>query len=232
MDKNIKIIIISAVILVVAGVIIFIFMNRPELTLPEKANSDAQLGITFENMGEDFVFSSYKKNELEKKYGNGVLEAWTPINFDDFSKEFLNKFLPDIYFVSQKLEDPKLREKVGKNSIKIKYPYSQRNTKIIKDIHFTFSGFTKTPLLFRVSGYDHKNFLKSLNKNFSEPKSIVFKDNNYYFWEKDNSIMIGEIKQDRLTNPYLSLVIYYTENIKDFFNSVEVSSSKGIEDFF
>ncbi|MGE4518757.1 MAG: hypothetical protein AB7E04_04545 [Desulfobacteraceae bacterium] len=232
MKKNVKIIILSAAAASLASIIIFFFMNRPELNLPEQTDVNNQKGLTFENMGENFTFSSEKRKELEKKFGNDVLESWSPISFEDFSPEFLNEFLAEIHVFSKQLQDRELREKTGRNSIKIKYPYAQRTTKVYKDVHLIFSGLTKMPLIFRISAYEHESFLASLEKKFSKPRVINYQDKIYYFWEKDNSVMIGEIKQDRYTKPYLSIVIYYKENIKNFFSSTIDSEPDSAENIF
>jgi len=232
MNQNTKIIIISAVVISVAAIIIAIFMNKSEVVLPEKTENNSIKGITFENIGENSLLSSGKRKELEKKFGNDVLESWTPINFEDFSQDFLKEYLSDIFNISKTLENPDLKERSGKNSIKIKYPYAQKNTNIFKDIHLTFSGFTKQPLIFRISGYEHENILKNLTEKFSEPEKIIFQDNIYYLWKKDNSIMISQVHLDRFNKSYLSIVIYYTENIKNFFAETNSGNQKNIENIF
>jgi hypothetical protein len=232
MKKNLKIAILIVSVLIAAAAVIFIFMNRSDLKLPDKNELNSQKGITFENMGENFSFSSQKRQILEKKFGNDVLESWSPINFDDFPLDFLNEFLPDIYNFSQKLQNRDFREKSGKSSIKIKYPYAKRATEVFKDISLIFSGFTKNPLVFRISSYNHESLMDSLVKKFGGPKKINYNDKNYFFWQKDNSVMIAEIRQDRFTNPYLFITIYYTENINKFFSSINADQSKNIENIF
>lgn len=232
MNQNTKIIIISVLVISAAAVIISVFMNKPEVVLPEKAQNNLIKGITFENIGENSLFSSVKRKELEKKFGNDVLESWTPINFEDFPQDFLKEYLSDIFNISKELENPVLKEKSGKGSIKIKYPYAQKNTDIFKDIHLTFSAFTKKPLLFRISGYENENILKNLTEKFSEPEKINFQNNIYYLWKKDNSKMISQVRLDRFNKPYLFIVIYYVENIKNFFAETNTEKQKNIENIF
>jgi hypothetical protein len=74
--------------------------------------------------------------------------------------------------------------------------------------------------------------MDSLVKKFGDPKKINYSDKNYFSWEKDNSVMIAEIRQDRFTNPYLFIIIYYTENINKFFSSINADQSKNIENIF
>lgn len=145
MKKYIKIIVIASLIIIAAAIIIGVFVNRRGIDLPENSNTISAKGITFENMGENFLFSSDKRKKLEKKFGNDVLESWTPLLFDDFSQDFLKNHLKEIFKISKKLENPDLKEKSGKNSIKIKYPYVQKNTAIFKEIYLSFSGLTKNP---------------------------------------------------------------------------------------
>lgn len=44
--------------------------------------------------------------------------------------------------------------------------------------------------------------------------------------------MIAEIKKDRFNKPYLSIVIYYLENLINFFDSTEIKNEKNIENIF
>jgi hypothetical protein len=232
MKKYIKIIVIASLIIIAAAIIIGVFVNRRGIDLPENSNTISAKGITFENMGENFIFSSDKRKKLEKKFGNDVLESWTPLLFDDFSQDFLKKHLEEIFKISKKLENTDLKEKSGKNSIKIKYPYVQKNTAIFKEIHLSFSGLTKNPLIFKISSYEYENLIKSLYEKFSDPQKITFDGKEYFFWKKDNSVMIAEIKKDRFNKPYLSIVIYYLENLINFFNSTDIKNEKSIENIF
>jgi len=236
MEKKTKIITIcSAAIAVVAvaAFIILIFINKHGINLPANSpESNSINGISFESMGENFILSSNKRKRLKNKFGNDVLESWSPVIFDEFSENFFKIYLEDIFKISKKLKDIELKEKSGKNSIKIKYPYVQKNTKIFKEIHLTFSNLTKTPLIFKISSYEHESFLNNLNKKFSNPETINFNDTDYFFWKKDNSVMISQIKNDRYDKPYLAIVIYYTENIKNFFTSINNGNHKNIENPF
>jgi hypothetical protein len=223
---------ILASILIIFFTIIAVFINRPRVEIPEAEKVISQKGILFAGIGEESLLNQKLINELEEKFGNDVLESWSPIVFNDFPENFYNKFYPEISKLKKNLESKALQETSGENSIKIRYPYSYKKSEYFREIELTFSGLNKKPIIFRIKGYTHIDIIKDLNSKFGIPKKITENKINYKIWEKDNSVLIGVLKKDRVNETYLEITIYYMKNINAFFSEISSPDEEKKEKIF
>ena len=219
MKNKIKFILLGS-IAVVALLIMIVFMNRPRIDIPETSEKIIPGGIFFAEIGENSVLSREKLKSLRDKFGNNVIESWSPLKINDFPESFYKKFFPDFLEYSTALESREIKEKSGKNSIKIKYPYVEKNSDLYNEIDLTFSGFQKKPMIFRIKGKKISEITENLNKRFSSPETVSLNNKKYNIWKKENSILISTIEKDRFETPYIQITIFYISNLKTFFSKI------------
>jgi hypothetical protein len=217
----------AVIVLIILAVIIAVFMNRPKVSL-EKNDTQTELkGITFEGIGENSVLSRSKKDHLRNKFGNDVTESWSPISFNSFPKSFLATHFPEIEKLANMLDSEQIRKKSGENSIKIKYPYADKNSDTFHEIILIFSNYTKEPLKFHLKAYKPEELLKNLEDKFSSPLEIKHQQEKYFIWEKDNSFLAASVKKDRFGKPYIDITIFYIKNLNGFFSKLTPPGEKG-----
>jgi len=210
--KRIFIIIIVSVSI---GILLLFFLNTPRVKLSETDKTKPLKGIIFLGIGENSKLNKAILKNSERLLGNAVMEAWNPFKPEPFpvlqteDKKFFLTYRTN-------LKNKKFAEIAGENSIRVKFPYAEKYRPQYKNIILTFSNISKKPLKFRIDLFSPDTVIKELNSKYGKYEKQKANSTSFLIWEKDSSILMAEKKITKYQQKYITMYIYYIENIKNF----------------
>ena len=219
---------ISAGIFFVLGIIVavvIIFAGNDYTTGNSKSVPvlNSQEGFTFFDLGFYSELTNNIRGELRNKLGSDAIERRSPLDLTINYKGFIRQYFKELDPLNQRLNFP-LGERVEHNIIKLMYRYAQRKQVPFKYVELVFSGYTKKPLLFKISSKKEGSLIiDTIRAKHGEPKTINWEqeEGRSLYWEKDKSILIISILKDRYGDPEYHTVIYFTPNIEALLSKEE-----------
>ncbi|MBU0987327.1 MAG: hypothetical protein KKH68_08755 [Proteobacteria bacterium] len=204
-------------VIVVILIVLFSGADRKTATLANNSARKGLEGFTFFDLGADSRFSDNVRDGLEDKLGSDAIEQKNVLDLTVNYKGFLRKYFKDLDELNQKLNFPP-GERVEHNTFKLMYRHSQNREVPFEYVELIFSNYTQKPLLFRISSPKEGAFIvDTIRQKYGAPKVIEWDQGRgrSLHWEKDQSILIITIGQDRYGDPEYHTVIYYVPNLKE-----------------
>lgn len=219
---------ISAGIFFVLGIIVavvIIFAGNDDTTGNSKSVPvlKRQEGFTFFDLGVDSELTDNIRDELRVKLGSDAVEKWTTLDLGVNYKGFLQNYFKTLDQLNQRLNSPP-GERVEHNIAKLVYRYAQRKKVPFKYVELVFSGYTKKPLLFKISSKKEGSLIiETIRAKHGEPKTINWEqgEGKSLYWEKKESFLIISISKDRYGDPEYHTVIYFTPNLEALLSKEE-----------
>ena len=219
---------ISAGIFFVLGIIVavvIIFAGNDYTTGNSKSALvlKSQEGFTFFDLGVDSELADNMRGELRDKLGSDAIERRSPLDLTINYQGFIQQYFKELDQLNKRLNFPP-GERVEHNIIKLMYRYAQRKKVPFKYVELVFSGYTKKPLLFKISSKKEGSLIiETIREKHGEPKTINWeqKEARSLYWEKDKSILVISISKDRYGDPEYHTVIYFTPNIEALLSKEE-----------
>lgn len=216
--KNKKFQILAVILSVATLILIAAFIygykthdNSHNLSLENGAES-----FTFFELGEHTKFSKDVRQNLEDKLGSDAISNWNTINLAINYKGFLRDYFPELYELNKKLNSP-AGERVEHDTIQLTYRHARKKNAPFEYVKLIFSNYSKKPLLFYIkSKKEGSDIIEAIANKFGQAKTIRW-DNEEglsLYWEKNRSILIISISNDRFGNPEYYTTIYYVPNLE------------------
>ena len=196
---------------------LFVSCNDSREPAAEKPQSPGLESFTFFNLGRNTRLTDAVRDDLEEKLGRDAIERRSILNLEINYNGFLKKYFPELDRMNHKINYPP-RERVEHNTVKLMYRYAQKKNVPFKFVELIFSGYTETPILFRVNFIkDEADIIKTLEQKYGKPQIIDWQEENgqSMFWEQNNDFLIVSRVPDQFGKPEYQLVIYYIDNLEN-----------------
>jgi hypothetical protein len=217
--KNKKFQVISIILFFVGLILIVLFVsnfNKKETQETDLSNKEPK-GFIFLKIGENTTFSSDVRKQLRDTLGPDAIERWNTLDLNLNYKGFLKKYFPELYEINEKLNSP-LGERVEHNTIQLTYRYARKKDAPFDYVTLVFSNLTQKPLFFYIkSKRAGSDILEAIGEKYGEAKTIHWDDKSgrSLYWEKDRSILIISISNDRYGHPEYQIAIYYVPSLEE-----------------
>lgn len=211
---------ISAIILsFICLILVVVSVNycKKKETQETHLSNKEPVGFAFLNIDENTKFSSDARKQLSDTLGPDAVERWTTLDLNVFYKGFLKKYFPGLSELNEKLNSP-IGERVEHDTIQLTYRYARKKNAPFDFVKLVFSNLTQKPLFFLIkSKRAGSDILDALTKKYGEPKTIHWEDKNgrSFYWEKNRSILILSVSNDRYGNPEYQTTIYYVPSLEE-----------------
>lgn len=216
-DKKFQIFAIISSFVGLALLILFVrYFNNKETQNTHFSNTETN-GITFLNIGEETKISDDVREQLRDLIGPDAIETWTTLNLNLNYKGFLKKYFPELYEINQKLNSP-VGERVEHDTIQLTYRYARKRNMPFDYVKLVFSNQTKKPLFFLIeSKRAGGDILEVITNKYGKGKTILWDDKSgkSLYWEKNRSILIISISNDRYGHPEYQTAIYYVPSLEE-----------------
>jgi len=187
--------------------------QEPAETTPVPAKAES---FTFFDLGINTKLTNHGRKELENKLGRDAIEHRSVIDLEINYRGFLKKYFPNLDELNRLLNFPP-GERVEHNTVKLMYRYAQKQNVPFKYVELVFSGYTKTPLLFKITfRKDEADIVKTLETKYGRPEVIDWQEENgtSMFWKKNTDFLIVSLVPDQFGRHEYHIVIYYVDNLK------------------
>lgn len=174
-------------------------------------------GFTFLDLGENSNFSDAVRDNLRDQLGPDAIEKRTPLDLSINYEGFLKTHFPSLYELNRKLNSP-VGERIEHNIIKLTYRYARKKKVPFEYVELVFSDYTKKPLIFRIrTKKEGAGIVDVITRKYGDAKTIIWEmeKGKSVFWEKNRSVLIISIKDDRFGNPEYHTTIYYVPSIEN-----------------
>lgn len=210
---------ISAIIFSVATLILIVaFINDDKTPDSSKRLSDesGSESFTFFELGENTIFSKDVREKLKDKLGSDAIERWNTMDLAINYNGFLKTYFPELFELNKKLNSP-AGERVEHDTIQLTYRHARKKKAPFEYVKLIFSNYNKKPLLFYIkSKKEGSDIIETIAKKFGQAKTINWdkEAGRSLYWEKNKSILIISISNDRFGNPEYYTTIYYVPNLE------------------
>jgi hypothetical protein len=217
--KNKKFQIISIILSVVGLTLIVVFVsnfNKKETQETPLSNKEPK-GFMFLKISENTKFSSDVRKQLRGTLGPDAIERWNTLDLNLNYKGFLKKYFPELNELNERLNSPP-GERVEHNTVQLTYRYARKKDAPFDYVTLVFSNLTKKPLFFFIkSKRAGSDILAAITEKYGEAKTIHWNEKNgrSFYWEKDRSILIISISNDRYGHPEYQIAIYYVPSLEE-----------------
>ena len=181
--------------------------NRESVeTAPATAKSES---FTFFELGANTKLTDQIREDLGKKLGRDAIEGRGILDLDTNYAGFIKKYLPKINELNQKINFPP-GERVEHNIVKLMYRYARRENTPFDYVALVFSGYTKTPLLFKINfKTDETGIVETLKTKYGSPQVIEWKEENgkSMVWRKNTDLLLVSLVPDQFGHHEYQIVI-------------------------
>ena len=208
--------IIFGVLTVVILVVVFSGEKKTAQTAPSPSAQNEPEGFTFFDIGIQSKLTDDVRESLSDKLGSDAIERSIPLDLNVNYPGFLKDHFKELDELNRRLNFP-IGERIEHNIIKLEYRHTQKKKVPFEFVELIFSGYTQNPLVFRIlSNKEGALIVDTIKKKYGEFKVIEWDQGKgrSLYWERDKSILIISIGQDRYGDPEYYTVIYYTPNIQ------------------
>lgn len=198
-------------------IIVFVSYFLKKETKETHLSNNEPKGFTFLDIGETTEISSDVREQLRDTLGPDAIETWNTLDLNLNYKGFLKKYFPELYELNQKLNSP-IGERVEHNTIQLTYRYARKKNAPFDYVKLVFSNLTKKPLFFFIkSKRAESEILDTITKKYGRAETIHWDDKSgrSLYWEKNQSILIISISNDRYGHPEYQTAIYYVPSLEE-----------------
>jgi hypothetical protein len=199
--------------------------QEPAQTPPVQVKSES---FTFFDLGINTELTKNARKELGEKLGRDAIEHRSIIDLEINYRGFLKKYFSDLDELNRRLNFPP-GERVEHHTIKLMYRYAQKENVPFEYVELVFSGYTKTPLLFRIIfRKDEANIVETLKTKYGRPMVVDWKEENgkSLSWKKNMDYLIVSLVPDQFGIHEYQIVIYYVENLKQLIETEKNEQEK------
>jgi len=183
--------------------------------------------FTFFELGTNTKLTDQIREDLGKKLGRDAIEGRGILDLDTNYAGFITKYLPNINELNQKLNFPP-GERVEHNILKLMYRYARKKNTPFDYVALVFSGYTKTPLLFKINfKTDETGIVETLKTKYGSPQVIEWKEENgkSMVWRKNMDVLIVSLVPNQFGRHGYQIVIYFVQNLKELID-IEKNEAK------
>jgi hypothetical protein len=192
-------------------------------TTETRTEKSARESFTFFELGSNSVLSKAVRKELADRLGRDAIERRSVLNLETNYPGFLKAHFPRLDQLNQKLNSPP-RERIEHNTVKLMYRYAQKKNVPFDYVELVFSGYTQTPVLFRIHfKKDESNIIKTLKEKYGSPRTIEWKETTgtTFYWTKADDELMVSLVPDQFGDSEYQIVIYFTENLNQIIHTEE-----------
>ncbi len=222
---------ILAVIILIL-LVVFIDCNKKTENFGKNTTEENPEGFTFFDLGENTQFSNDIRSRLREKLGSDAKESWVTLDLAINYQGFLQNHFPVLHELNKKLNSP-IGERVEHNTTKLTFRYAQKKNVPFELVQLIFSNYTNRPLLIYVKSKEEGfGVVDTITKKHGIPKTIDWdqEEGKSLYWEKNKSILIISISDDRFGNPEYQTIIYYVPNLEELLLREEQQAKKEVEE--
>ena len=207
-----------------------IFLSCGEKQEPTKTAAESAISgsFTFFDLGTHTQLNRQIRKDLKKKLGRDAIENRSIINLEINFRGFLKKYFPNLDNLNQRLNFPP-GERVEHKTVKLMYRYAQKQNVPFEYVELVFSGYTKTPLLFRIIfRKDEANIVETLKTKYGRPMVVDWPEENgkSLSWKKNMDYLIVSLVPNQFGIHEYQIVIYYVENLKQLIETEKNEQEK------
>lgn len=184
---------------------------------PSDESSKSQMdGITFFDVGAETVFSDALRERLRKSLGPDAIEHRGTIDLEFTEKGFLQRYLPGLDRLNQKLNTP-AGERVEHDTVKLVYRYAAKENLPFGYVELVFSNATGQPLFIQIrSRKELSNIIQSLEAKYGPPQAIEQPADagRSFYWTDRRDVLLVSIVPTWRGDEESRLVIYYVDNLE------------------
>jgi len=199
--------------------------NRESVeTAPATVKSES---FTFFELGTNTKLTDQIREDLGKKLGRDAIEGRGILDLNTNYAGFIKKYLPKINELNQKINFP-TGERVEHNIVKLMYRYARRENTPFDYVALVFSGYTKTPLLFKINfKTDETGIVQTLKTKYGSPQIIEWKEENgkSMVWRKNMDVLLVSLVPNQFGRHEYQIVIYFVQNLKELID-IEKNEAK------
>jgi hypothetical protein len=201
--------------------------NRgPVETAPATVKSES---FTFFELGANTKLTDQIREDLGKKLGRDAIEGRGILDLDTNYSGFIKKYLPKINELNQKINFP-TGERVEHNILKLMYRYARRVNAPFDYVSLVFSGYTKTPLLFKINfKTDETGIVETLKTKYGSPQVIEWMKENgkSMVWRKNMDVLLVSLVPNQFGRHEYQIVIYFVQNLKELIDIEKNEAKRG-----
>jgi hypothetical protein len=199
--------------------------REPSQTGPAQSASES---FTFFDLGPGTKFTKNIRKELQKKLGRDAIERRSIIDLEINYRGFLKKYFPQLEELNRRLNFPP-GERVEHNTVKLMYRYAQKKDVPFEYVELIFSGYTDTPILFRIRfRKDEANIVETLKTKYGPPTVIDWKEENgkSIFWKRNSDYMVASMVPDQFGVHSHQIAIFFVENLTELVDTEQMARGK------
>lgn len=222
--------ILAIIILIV--LVVFVDCSKKTENSGKETTEKSPEGFTFFDLGENTQFSNDIRSRLREKLGSDAKESWVTLDLSLNYQGFLQTHFPVLHELNKKLNSP-LGERVEHDTTKLTFRYAQKKNVPFKLVQLVFSNYTNRPLLIYVKSTEEgSGVVDTITKKHGVPKTIDWdqEEGRSLYWEKNKSILVISISNDRFGNPEYQTNIYYVSNLEELLWREEQQAKKEEEE--
>jgi hypothetical protein len=217
--KNRQFQVLASILSLIILVLIVVLLTCSDQSKISETHQDEKEpeGFTFFNLSEHTEFSSDIRSKLKDKLGSDAIEKMNTLDLAINYKGFLQNYFPLLYELNKKLNSP-VGERVEHKTTKLTFRYAQKRGVPFEYVELIFSNYTNKPLRFYIkSKKEGSNIIDVITKKHGEAKTIVWEKEKgkSLYWEKNRSVLIISIHDDRYGNPEYHTMIYYVPSLEE-----------------
>ena len=201
--------------------------QNPSLQGPLPAKDE---GFTFFDIGVDTRLTDALRDQLGEKLGSAAEEKWGTLDLSLDSRDFFQQKLPGLDALNRRLNTP-AGERVEHNTTKLRYRYARGKKVPFEYVELVFANATQKPLLFRITApKEGAIVIETLKNKYGEPQPLPWHQGQFLLWEKNRSLLIVSIDQNRYGEPEYHTVIYFVPNLEELVDSEQQAAQRRAEE--
>lgn len=187
-------------------------------SISKKPREDKSESFTFFDLGTNTRLSDKIRDELGKKLGKDAIERHGVLSLNTIYEGFIQKNLPQISELNREINSP-AGERVEHDIIRLMYRYPRKQGSPFDYVELVFSGYTQTPLVFKINlQNDETGIVETLKSKYGPPKRIDWRDEDgeSLIWRKNEDLMIVSLVPDQFIRHGYEIAIYFVRNLREF----------------
>lgn len=189
-------------------------------------------GFTFFGLGADSPYNKQVRNRLSEALGSDAVGTRTPMDLSVNYPGFLKDHFPKLGALNHRLRD-EAGARVEHHTIQLTYRYARRKNRPFTYVELLFSGYTRTPLYFRIkANKEGSDIIETFRQKYGQPRGIDWsaQGGSSLVWQEENDFLITSETTDRFGDPAYLIVIYFIDNIERLVETERLDSERREEE--
>ncbi len=181
--------------------------------------------FTFLDLGTNTRLSNEIRDKLGEELGRDAIERHGVLNLNTIYEGFIEKNLPQISDLNREINSPS-GERVEHDIVRLMYRYPRKQGAPFDYVELVFSGYTQTPLVFKVNfKKDETGIVDTLKSKYGPPKRIDWQneDGESMIWRKNEDLMIVSQVPDQFIRHGYEIAVYFVRNLQEY---IEIERDK------